>query len=107
MNNNIFGKRLKLLRENANISIFRLAQELNISPSAISQYESGKRTPSDDIKILIAKFFNVSADYLLGLTPFPNNSHEEVLLTQMSNLTSEEIAEIQNFIDFLKSKHNK
>lgn len=107
MDNNIFGKRLKQLREDADISIFRLAKELNISASAVSQYESGKRTPSDEIKILIAKFFNVSIDYLLGLSPFPNNSHEKLLLSQMSDLTSEDIEQIKNFIDFIKSKHNK
>ncbi len=104
MNNNILGKRLKLLRESANISIFQLAQKLNISASAISQYESGKRTPNDEIKILIAKFFNVSVDYLLGLSPFPNNSHKEDLLSQLSDLTNEEITQIQNFINFIKSE---
>ncbi len=60
------GKNIKYLREKNNLSQKEFAKILNISNSALSQYESNVRVPSDDIKIKIADYFNVSLDYLLG-----------------------------------------
>ncbi|EHL11171.1 hypothetical protein HMPREF9629_00708 [Peptoanaerobacter stomatis] len=61
-----FGNRLKTLRENHNLSQKEFANILNIANSTLSQYESDKRVPSDEVKIQIAKYFNVTTDYLLG-----------------------------------------
>lgn len=105
MNDNILGKRLKSLREDSGMSRAELSLQLNTSISAISQYETGSRIPSDDIKIAIAKIFNVSVDYLLGLTPFTNTSKENTLFEQIANLNNEEIMEIKNFIHYMISKH--
>lgn len=63
---NIFGSKLKSLRESHNLSQKELANILNIANSTLSQYESGKRVPSDEIKLQIAQYFGVSTDYLLG-----------------------------------------
>lgn len=61
-----FGNRLKTLREHHNLSQKEFANILNIANSTLSQYESDKRVPSDEVKLQIAKYFNVSTDYLLG-----------------------------------------
>ena len=62
-----FAIRLKKLREEKNIRQEDLAYILNISRQAISNYEQGTRLPKDEkILILIADYFNVSIDYLLG-----------------------------------------
>lgn len=45
-----------------------LANRLNISQQAISKYEKEERDPDIDVLIRIAKLFNVSSDYLLGIT---------------------------------------
>lgn len=58
-NNNIIGKRIKELREQAGEK-----QE----ETAISLYENGRIKPTVDTIAAIAKHYNVSADYLLGLT---------------------------------------
>lgn len=42
--------------------------KLNISQSTISAYEKGDRPPDSDILVSIANFFDVSLDYLVGLT---------------------------------------
>lgn len=68
---NSLGNRIKYLRENRNITQRELANILNIANSTMSQYESDIRVPSDDIKIKIADYFNVTVDYLLGR---PNNT---------------------------------
>ncbi len=105
MNNNIFGKRLKLLRENANMSRIELSYHLSTSVSAISLYENGNRVPSDDIKIAIAKLFNVSLDYLMGLKSLPNDTDSSKILSELANMNDDDVLEIIHFIQFLKSKH--
>lgn len=65
---NILGKRIKSLRKEHNLNQMEFAKILNISNSTLSQYETGQRVPSDDIKIKIANHFSVSSDYLLGIT---------------------------------------
>lgn len=66
--NETFAKRIKELRENKGLSIRQLAAELKIGNNTISQYENCKRTPDIDICKLFAIFFNVSCDYLVGLS---------------------------------------
>ncbi len=105
MNNNIFGKRLKLLRENSNMSRLELSTQLNTSLSAISQYETGSRIPSDDIKISIAKLFNVSLDYLMGLSSMPNDINANEILNDLADMNDNEILEVIHFIQYIKSKH--
>lgn len=72
-----FGNRLKTLRENHNLSQKEFANILNIANSTLSQYESDKRVPSDEVKLQIAKYFNVTTDYLLGNeTKIKNKIHK-------------------------------
>jgi len=63
-----FAKRIKELREERGYGVRELAAKLGISHSAISLYESCQRTPDIETCKLFAEFFNVSGDYLLGIT---------------------------------------
>ena len=67
---NQFPQRLKELREEKGLSIKTLAKELGVSDIAIGRWEKGLRTPNIDTLILVANYFNVSADYLLGLKDY-------------------------------------
>ena len=61
-----FKTRLKELRQEKNISQMDIAKLLNLSKMAVSHWEKGDSEPSiDDLKIL-AHFFDVSIDYLVG-----------------------------------------
>lgn len=102
MNDNIFGKRLKTLREEANMSRAELALHLNTSLSAISQYETGSRTPSDDIKISIAKLFDVSIDFLMGISEIRNPYVFFSISETLKDLSEDEINEVAKFIIFIK-----
>ncbi|MDU3775732.1 MAG: helix-turn-helix transcriptional regulator [Clostridium perfringens] len=68
----MFGKRLKLLRTNLNLTQKQLGKNLNLSQRAVSSYENGLRFPDEQILNLIADYFNVSIDYLLGRTDIKN-----------------------------------
>ena len=61
-------EQLKILRESRGLSQQRLAIEFNVSQAMISKYELGLSEPDINMIRSIAKFFHVSADYLVGLT---------------------------------------
>ena len=62
----LFSERLRELRQNKGLSQSQLADALNISKSAISMYELGKREPDLETLEGIADFFNVDINYLIG-----------------------------------------
>ena len=77
----MLGERLAYLRKKENISQKELGEKLNISHYTISSYEKGRSEPNDEIKVRIARYFNVTLDYLVGLVdqPYPYNREEGVL----------------------------
>ena len=62
-----FGIIFKELRLSSNKNQKEMADILNVSPSAVSHWEAGRKIPEVPMLITIAKFFEVSTDYLLGL----------------------------------------
>ena len=62
----LFNERLKELREEKCLYQADLAKILNVSKSTISGWEIGRNQPSYDMLIDIARYFDVSIDYLLG-----------------------------------------
>lgn len=68
-------RRLRDLREDADLYQKDLAQYLKCTQVCYSQYELGKRDIPTDVLIRLARFYHVSTDYLLGLTdekrPYP------------------------------------
>lgn len=63
----LFKERLKELRTEKKLSQLELAKALKVSQRSISSWETGFRQPDFETLELIAKFFNVTSDYLLGL----------------------------------------
>lgn len=86
----MFSKILKDLRLEKKLIQKELGCKLGISLSSISMYERGERQPDLETLIKISKFFNVTTDYLLGLTDIPNyekmpNQHQITNLTKNEN----------------------
>lgn len=62
-----FGEKIKILREENNLSQTELGKKLHITQRKVSYIECGKYEPSiDDIKAL-CEYFQVSSDYLIGI----------------------------------------
>lgn len=68
MKNNELGIKLRELRLEQKMSQRRLGEILGFSNQAVSAWEMGSREPDCDSIVKIAKYFNVTADYLLGLS---------------------------------------
>lgn len=64
----IVGERLRELRKASGYSRRELAEALEIGEANIQRYESGGGDATSEIVLKIAKYFNVSTDYLLGMT---------------------------------------
>ena len=64
----MIGERLKQLRIKNGLKQQELADMFGLSSGTISFYESEQRKPDIDFIVAIAKYFDVSTDYLLGLT---------------------------------------
>lgn len=63
-----FSTIFKLLRTKSGLSQQELADKLGISKSSVNMYERGERQPNFETLELIADYFNVDIDYLLGRT---------------------------------------
>ena len=64
---NIFGEKLKELREDKEIGQVELAQKVGVSKGIISLWENGLREPKLSNLIALASYFQVSIDFLAGL----------------------------------------
>ncbi|MCL2061060.1 MAG: helix-turn-helix domain-containing protein [Firmicutes bacterium] len=64
---NMFASRLAELRKEQGLSQRALSESLNISQPAICLYEKGEREPDFNTVLVLAVFFGVTTDYLLGL----------------------------------------
>ena len=68
---NIFGERVYLLRKQAGLSQKQLGVVLGLSNKAICTMEGGSRGTTIERLVMLAEYFHVSTDYLLGITDDP------------------------------------
>lgn len=94
----MIDQKIKLLREKKGITQTELAKQLGITRSGVNAWEMGISTPSTHYIILLAKYFNVSSDYLLGLT--------DTMTISVDGLSNREIASLLEIIECYKTKNN-
>lgn len=85
------GQRFIELRKQKNLTQEDISQQLNLTRSAISLWESNKRKPDADTLVQLADFYDVSVDYLLCRenscqTIYPDSAY--ALTTKEKNLLS-------------------
>ena len=67
-NKKLVGERIKFLRNEKGIGQNLLAKELQLSNASISYWETGKQEPGAEAIFKIACYFDVSANYILGIS---------------------------------------
>ncbi|MCI9123922.1 MAG: helix-turn-helix transcriptional regulator [Eubacterium sp.] len=91
-----FGKRLRNLRKQKNLTQQQLAVQIGVKNTMISFYEMGDRLPSPEVIIKMAAVFHVSTDYLLGL-----DKKESV---DISDLDEDDKVIVYMLVDSLRKK---
>lgn len=81
-----FSKSLKSLREEHHLSQRQLADALGVAYSTIGMYESGQREPNYETLEIIADFFNVDMNYLLGKSIIKNSYASELTEIPLDNI---------------------
>lgn len=87
--------RLKQIREDKDIKQEVLAKEIGVKQTTISNWESGAREPDIQSLIKLAKYFNVSVDYLIGNDTQNRNFANEIKKTY-KNMNKEKMLDIVN-----------
>lgn len=93
----IIEKRIKQLRINQKISQQELGNILGVTKVSVSCYENGKRVPSLDTLIKIAKYFNTSLDYLVGREKKIYNEESNKYVGAISEQDIELIYELKHY----------
>ena len=65
-----FAVRLRELRNERGLSCMKLAEGIGVSDTSVIRWENGQADIKGEYLILVAKFFNVTTDYLLGVKDF-------------------------------------
>ena len=73
-----FSERLRLLRKSRDLTQEQIGDVVGKSKNNISQYERNARQADDETKKQLAIFFDVSMDYLIGITDDPTPISELV-----------------------------
>lgn len=92
----MMSEKIRQLRRNFNLSQVDLAAKLGVTKQCVSNWENDNILPSIDMLVKLAKFFNVSTDYLLGL------SSSNVI--DVSGLSDTEIAHIKFIVNDFKNR---
>ena len=80
-----------------------LARKLNVTHFTVSSWEQEKSSPSYEVLVSICKLYQVSADYLLGLTRV---DPMYVQRRRLENFSREELEELKDFEEFLLWRKN-
>lgn len=108
----MFAQRLRELRKNKDITQIEFARQFNIATGTIGMWETGKRQPDYDTLLSIAKYFDVSVDYLLGKEDSPTldeqlDGVDFALYGEIHDLTEEEKRDILSYVQFKKSQRGE
>ena len=90
------GERIKHLRISKKLTQDEVAHALNVKRETVTRWETGARDIKTEITILLSNYFNVSADYLLGLTENTSTNISEI---GISNKTGFSTSTVENILD--------
>lgn len=91
--------KLHSLRIKYGYSQKQVSQKLGVSPSIVSGYETGERTPSTEVLLALSYLYNCSTDYLLG-----KQAEEPQFFIDVNGLNDKQINAIVNLIETMKDE---
>lgn len=99
----MIGERLQDIRKDNNDTQAMLAAKLQVSIATVQSWEQEKSSPSHEMLVAICRLYQISSDYLLGL------SNEDPLYIQRHQkaLTPENLALLKKFESFLLCEQKK
>lgn len=111
----MFSELIKDLRGKTDLSQGKLAKAIGVSPGNVSDWEMGKTKPGYNALVSLARFFGVSADYLLEIENRDNssssvsatNSCEEIECDLLSMFRFLDEQGQEDVIDFVTMKYEK
>jgi transcriptional regulator with XRE-family HTH domain len=94
----IMGKRLKHLRDRRGLAQKFVAEKIGVKNNTLSAYESGDREPNFQILTNLADFYEVTTDYLIGVTDSPIRTKEQDEFIKDVDLSVRELREKYNLV---------
>jgi len=96
----IYGlpQKLRALRLEHGLSQKQVSNRIGVSPSIISGYETGERTPSTDVLLALSYLYHCSTDYLLGKK---DNTPKNTI--NLDGMTEQQIKALHLLIDSIKN----
>ena len=106
--------RIKILREELNMTQQELADKLDGAKSTVAMYEKGDRKPSMEVLLKLSEIFDCSIDYILGKSDIrnPENTNLDKLQIGLStndyaNISEEQLKQIEDFAKFVLKDNKK
>ena len=100
----MIGERLTKLRRERKIKQVEVADAIGIHKASMSNYERNRGAPSDNIKIALAKYFNISLDYLMGAidepVPMYNDKAFAILPFALDSTEAMMISELIGYLQY-------
>ena len=93
-------EKLQALRAKYGYSQKQVADRIKVSPSVVSGYETGERTPSTEVLLQLANLYKCTTDYLLGL----DSTRPTGRLLDAEGLNDAQIRAMQSLIDSIRDK---
>lgn len=94
---NTLNERLRECRKKKGVKQSEVADQLSVHRSIISYYESGTRKPSLEALIMLADFYNVSLDYLVGRTDAPTTDRDLRAVCDYTGLSDRAIEKLHQY----------
>lgn len=98
---NPFGKRLKEIREQFDLTQRQLGQMINLNYRTLSNYELGRAEPDIETLKKLSETYHMSIDAIVG------NTHSDGLVHKINSLSPGDRKIAESFIDFLLEKGEK
>lgn len=99
----MIGERLSEIRKDHGDTQADLAAQLNVSLAAVRSWEQEKSSPSHEMLVSICKLYQVSSDYLLGLSDI---DPAYVQRQRLEIFTKSDLAELKNYEGYLLWKRS-